>query len=167
MKSKYVQYFVEGECEEKLIDVLKSDLQLIIPGRVQKVNPVEREITEMRIRMLSPKTMVVLVFDTDTGHKDVLDKNIKLLKSSANVAEIVIIPQVRNLEDELLRCCNVKRITELLNSKSEEEFKSDFLHAKNLANILIKHRFNINCLWNTSPPKPYQHLDNQSKRIKR
>ena len=31
-------YFVEGEDEEKLIQVLKTDLRCIIPGKVQKFN---------------------------------------------------------------------------------------------------------------------------------
>ena len=166
MKSKYVQYYVEGECEVKLIDTLKSELRLIVPGKVQKVNPVERDITEMRIRMLSPKTMVVLIFDTDTGRKEVLDKNLELLKRCTNVTEIITIPQVRNLEDELLRCCKIKQITELLNCKSAKDFKGEFIRAKNLANTLKKHGFDINLLWNTSPPKPYQHLINHSERIK-
>ena len=136
MKSKYVQYYVEGECEVKLIDTLKSELRLIVPGKVQKVNPVERDITEMRIRMLSPKTMVVLILDRDTGR------------------------------NELLRCCKIKQITELLNCKSAKDFKGEFIRAKNLANTLKKHGFDINLLWNTSPPKPYQHLTNHSERIK-
>lgn len=42
--SKFAQYYVEGEDEKKLIDVLKTDMQLIIPGKVQKFNVVEQKI---------------------------------------------------------------------------------------------------------------------------
>ena len=31
-KEKYYQYFVEGEDEKKLVDVLKSDMKLIVSG---------------------------------------------------------------------------------------------------------------------------------------
>lgn len=43
-QSKYYHYFVEGEDEEKLIQVLKTDLRLIVPGKVQKFNVVEAKI---------------------------------------------------------------------------------------------------------------------------
>lgn len=45
MKSEFVQYFVEGEDEKKLINVLKTDLRVIRPGKVQKLNVVECEFT--------------------------------------------------------------------------------------------------------------------------
>ena len=38
MKSKYMLYYVEGDDEKKLLDVLKTDLRLIKPGKVQKLN---------------------------------------------------------------------------------------------------------------------------------
>lgn len=40
-KNRYYHYFVEGEDEEKLLKVLKTDLQLIVPGKVQKFNVVQ------------------------------------------------------------------------------------------------------------------------------
>lgn len=33
---------MEGETEEKIIQVLKTDLQLIIPGKVKRFNVVEK-----------------------------------------------------------------------------------------------------------------------------
>ena len=74
MKSKYVQYYVEGDDEKKLVDVLKTDLRLIKPGKVQKLNVVEQEITDIRLRTLKQGTMVVLVFDTDTGNVEILKR---------------------------------------------------------------------------------------------
>ncbi len=35
MKQKNFYYFVEGETEEKLIKVLRSELQVIYPGKIQ------------------------------------------------------------------------------------------------------------------------------------
>lgn len=35
--AKYYQYYVEGQDEEKLIQVLKTELRLIEPGKVEKI----------------------------------------------------------------------------------------------------------------------------------
>lgn len=63
----YYQYFVEGENEEKLLKVLKTDMGLIEAGKIQKFNVVQEKITNARLMSLKEKTIVVLVFDTDTG----------------------------------------------------------------------------------------------------
>ena len=79
MKSKFVQYYVEGEDEEKLINVLKTDLKAIRPGKVQKLNVVAHEITNARLMTLRSGTMVVLVFDTDAGNINILNRNLAVL----------------------------------------------------------------------------------------
>lgn len=167
LTSKYVQYYVEGEDEKKLINVLKTDLGVIQSGKVQKLNVVECEIPNSRLTALKYETIVVLVFDTDTGHVDILNKNIKKLEECPAVSEIVTIPQVQNLEQELVRSCNIKRAVDLLGSKSEKEFKSDFVRVTNLARKLKDHQFDIKKLWSESPPHPYHNIDNKSERIKR
>lgn len=166
VKSRYVQYYVEGEDEEKLVNVLKSKLGVIKPGKVQKLNVVGREITDARLRTLSRGTMVVLIFDTDAGNLEILNKNIERLKACSSVSEIVTIPQVFNLEEELIRSCDIKNIRELLNSKSREEFKSDFIRVSNLDSKLLEHKFDIKLFWNKSPTSPYQNIENQSTKVK-
>lgn len=166
MKSKFVQYYVEGEDEEKLVNVLKTQLGLIRPGKVQKLNVVEQEITNIRLRTLKQGTMVVLVFDTDTGNVDILKKNIKTLEACSSVSEIVLIPQVANLEAELVRSCNIRKIEELLNSRSRKDFKSDLISVTNLANKLREHQFDINLFWNRRPASPYQDIENQAVKVK-
>lgn len=166
MKSKFVQYYVEGEDEEKLINVLKTDLGVIRPGKVQKLNVIEHTLTNAILMTLRPKTMVVLVFDTDTGKTDILNKNLEKLKKCSVISEIITIPQVSNLEDELVRSCDIKKITELLGSKSIKEFKADFIRVKNLPQKLKEHRFNIKKLWCEQPSHPYQDIINQSEKIK-
>ena len=81
MKSKYVQYYVEGKDEKRLIDVLKTELGVIRPGKVLILNPVAEEITQLQLRTLQTGTMAVLVFDTDAGNVEVLKNNIKTLKA--------------------------------------------------------------------------------------
>ena len=166
MKSKYVQYYVEGQDEEKLINVLKTQLGLIKPGKVQRLNVVEQGINNVRLRALSAGTMVVLVFDTDTGKKDILRKNIEALRACKSVTDIVLIPQVPNLEGELVRSCNIRKIEELLKSKSKTEFKSDLIRVSNLAQKLQEHQFDIRLFWSSKAPEPYQEFENQADMVK-
>ena len=166
MKNIVIQYYVEGEDEKQLINVLKTQLKMIRPGKVQKLNVVDKEITDAMIRAYKDKTIVVLVFDTDTGNVDILKRNIDKLKKCSSVVEVVTIPQVLNLEDELIRSCDIHKITELLDSRSITDFKRDFIRISNLGDKLIEHKFDINVFWNQSPKKPYQHVENLSKKIK-
>lgn len=166
MKSKYVLYYVEGEDEQKLIDVLKSKLRVIKPGKVQKLNVIEQKITYARLRTISRGTMIVLVFDTDTNNSDVLKENIKILESWSAISEVVTIPQFHNLEQELVNSCNIKNITELLNSKSKTGFKNDIIHVSNLDKKLQEHEFNINVFWSKQPESPYDFIKNQSEKVK-
>ena len=166
MKSKFVQYYVEGEDEEKFVNVLKTDIKAIRPGKVQKLNVVTQEITDARLMILRPGTMVVLVFDTDAGNINILNKNIAVLEKCPAVSEVVRVPQVLNLEQELVRSCCIKKAEELLDSRSKKDFKADFIRVSNLANKLKEHQFDINRLWCGTPPAPYQSIENQSKKIK-
>ena len=167
MKIKYIQYYVEGECEEKLINTLKSELMLVETGKVQKLNVIENEISKARLIALRPGTMVVLIFDTDTGNVEILNKNIKKLSECSSVADLVLVPQVKNLEDELVKSCSIRHIKQLLGSRSNAEFKSDFIKATNLANKLKSKSFDINLIWKGNPSAPYQDIINQSEKIKK
>ena len=68
---EYFQYYVEGEDEEKLVNVLKSDMQCIEAGKVQVLNPVLEKITPLRLRTLKKNATVILVFDTDAGESEI------------------------------------------------------------------------------------------------
>jgi hypothetical protein len=52
-KSKILQYYVEGEDEKKLIEVLKTDMRLIMPGKVQILNVVQNRISDTKLRILT------------------------------------------------------------------------------------------------------------------
>ncbi len=58
--------------------------------------------------------------------------------------KVIIIPEVKNLEDELVRSCNIANVKELMKSKSNSEYKSDLAKCKNLKQVLINHHFDIN-----------------------
>ena len=166
MRRMNIQYYVEGECEKKLINVLKSDLGVIKSGKVQKLNVVQNIISDAILRTLSNGTTVVLVFDTDTENLDILNKNIEKLKACSFVSKIITIPQVPNLEEELVRSCKVKKITELLNSSSKREFKSDMIRVSNLHSKLKKHEFDIKLFWSQQSQAPYQGIVNDADKIK-
>lgn len=168
MKNTNILYFVEGEDEKKLVNVLKAELKLIKAGKVQVLNVVEEIITDAMLRPLKKDTTVVLVFDTDTRNVGILNYNILRLKECNAVSKIITIPQVANLEDELIRSCNIKKITDLLNSPSLTDFKRDFIRINNLNAKLIEHKFDIDVLWSQKPPILYQNIDieNNSKEIK-
>ena len=166
MKVRYIQYFVEGECEEKLINTLKSELMVVKTGKVQKLNVIENEISNARLIALRPGTMVVLIFDTDTGNVEILNRNIKKLSECSSVADLVLIPQVKNLEDELVKSCNTRNIKDLIGSKSNKDFKGDFIRLTNLANKLKDKEFDINLIWKATPSSPYQNIKNNSRKIK-
>ncbi|MDO4303131.1 MAG: hypothetical protein Q4D94_04395 [Bacillota bacterium] len=51
-KKGYYQYYVEGADEEKIISVLKTDMGLIIPGKVQRVNVAQEVLTNLRLMQL-------------------------------------------------------------------------------------------------------------------
>lgn len=165
-QGKYYHYFVEGENEEKLIKVLKTDLQMIIPGKVQTFNIVEKKLTRTRIMSLKKGTTVVLVFDTDTGNAAILQDNIAFLKKEGTVKEVLCVAQVRNLEDELVRSCNIKQIRELTGSRSNRDFKRDMIKDNNFDQKLLQHGFDLGKFWNEMPGDEYRGIKNDGYRIK-
>ena len=72
------------------------------------------------------------------------EENIKILSS---ISQIVIIEQNKNLEDELKRATSVKEIREILNSKSNKDWKRDMLNTINLLEKLEKKNFQISKFW--------------------
>ena len=75
MNNKCIDY-VEGPCEQQLIPMLS----------------------------IQAGTTVVLVFDTDVPQTSNLKKNLELLTRYCGKLKIIFLPQVLNLEDELVRC---------------------------------------------------------------
>lgn len=160
------QYFVEGETEEKIVQVLKTDLQVIIPGKVKKFNVIEKLFALSHIVPLKHGTIVVLVFDTDTENSTILQKNIRFLTSKPAIKKVICIPQVRNLEEELIRSCSIRKIKELLSSKSDSEFKKDICSCNGLHVSLEKHGFDMGKFWSSTPTGCFSEFPNDSEKIK-
>ncbi|MDD6037466.1 MAG: hypothetical protein PUD20_01515, partial [bacterium] len=115
---------------------------------------------------LTNNTTVVLIFDVDVKKEDILYKNIEILEKDSKVKQIVCIPQVKNFEDELMKACKIKKITDLTASSTEREFKSDFIKMNNLCSKLLKYNFDIAKMWNSDSWEGFDRIHNESFKIK-
>jgi hypothetical protein len=161
-------YFVEGTCEKQLISALKEAPAKLVPGKIKVFNTVQNIIPKSQILSIQSGTMVVLVFDTDTNETTKLKKNIELLKRYCGKIKIIFLAQVLNLEDELVRCSDVKVINELTKSDSTSNFKTDFCRMKIKDCRLMLKRHNLDCsrLWTTKVPKHFAFIENNCSNIK-
>lgn len=148
------QYYVEGKCEKKLVKTL-IEQNLIIPGQTDVLNPVQERIQLTHLRKFPQKTTIVLIFDTDTSDTDILKSNIQFLSSQPNINRVILIPQVPNLEGELIRCSDVRQIRSLINCRSNSEFKAAFIEEKHLFEKLLLHGFDFGQLWSTTPDQHF------------
>ena len=142
------QYYVEGQCEQKMIDTMKlPGTKTIKPGKVSVFNVVQNRFTDLHLRQLKNGTIVILVFDTDKGDSDILESNIKYLRQYRTIKDVWLIPEVTNFEEELLYSTNIKSVKELIPSRSTAEFKGDFCKEKNLTKKLEQHSFDSRRFW--------------------
>lgn len=162
----YYQYFVEGYTEKRILEVLKTDLQCVLPGKVQVFNVMQDHLRKMHLMSLRNRTTVILVFDTDKKDTSVLRENIRFLKADPHIKKVVCIPQVRNLEEELLRSCNIKSLRELTESKSNKDFKTDLLKCSNLSDRLRKKQFVFEKFWASVPDKSFKEISNEADFIR-
>ena len=166
MRNTIVHYLVEGKNELKVVNTLKSELKLIMPGKASVHNVVEQKIPDAFLLTIQQGTIMVLLFDTDTGQTSTLRSNLAKLEKCPRVKEVVTIPQANNLEDELKRSCSLRNIQDLLNSQSKADFKRDLIKVTNLGAKLRQHNFNIKLLWSSTPSSAYSFIPNKAEKIK-
>jgi hypothetical protein len=159
-------YFVEGKCEERLLNALKENPQKIQPGRIKIFNVVQERLPKSQLITIQAGTTVVLVFDTDVSRTDCLKENIKRLSTFCAKIKLVFLPQVLNIEDELVRCCEIKNVIELTHSRSNKDFKRDFCALKNVRAVLEKANLNIKSLWTENTPSEFAFVLKNSHEIK-
>ncbi|MBQ2677795.1 MAG: hypothetical protein IJF96_02660 [Firmicutes bacterium] len=166
-KNEFFQFYVEGEDEKKVIDTLKKDMKTIVSGKVDVLNVIQKEIKSPRIRTLKTGTNVILVYDTDIERTDILEKNIRLLQSSKHIKRIICIPQVKNLEEELVRATNVRRALDILGSRSLADFKRDLIKCTNLDRKLQERGFDMSKFWCKTPHNSFAKYGNDAELIKK
>lgn len=96
---------------------------LIQPGKIIKRNVVQDRLRHAQLITLKKGTTAVLVFDTDTDNTDILFENLELLKRENAIDKIICVTRVENLEDEIVRSCDVNVAKELTHSKSISTLK--------------------------------------------
>lgn len=165
MPTNYI-YFVEGQCEEVLLNALKEHPAKIMPGKVKVFNVIQNLIPRSILVAISQRTTVVFAFDTDVPITDNLKKNIEQIKKYCQTVKIVYLPQVLRLEDELVRCTDINRISELTRSRTESEFKRDFCKLSNCRDILEHHHMNVSQMWTQTVPEEFDFIEVNSNKIK-
>ena len=144
--SKFI-YFVEGECEKHLIS---ENNRLPNPylkvGRVEVFNFLTKDISVRKIISIDKNSLVVIIFDTDINcDLKIIERNTKMLdKYKVNY---IFILEDKNFEDEILNATDVKQLKDLFKSKSNSDFKKDFVKANNVFSTLNRHNFNIDKFW--------------------
>ena len=169
MNYKRCMYFVEGECEEQLINALKLEPRRLIPGKVKVHNVIQDILPRMVVNKIQPGTNVIFVFDTDVPKTDVLQKNIKYVKKYTSQVKLVCLAEVMNFEDEIVRATDVNKAKELTRSPSNSEFKSDFCKMKTDAcrNALERHNLDMRQLWCLDPPAPFAFVTQGVEMVKK
>ena len=159
-------YFAEGKCEERLLNALKENPQKIQSGRVKVFNVIQELIPKSQLVTIQAGTTVVLVFDTDVPNTECLRENIKRLSTLCTKLKLVFLPQVLNFEDELVRSCEIKNVTELTHSRSNKDFKRDFCALKNVRALLDRANLNMGRIWTEKTPDKFAFIVENSHEIK-
>ena len=169
---KYI-YYVEGDNEKKVVDTLKErGNEYIVSGKSNVFNIVQEKIKKSQLMTLNKSTVAIVIFDNDVledriQNQDVIRKrlieNISLLRE--NCKQVVVICQYDNIEDEIIKSTNIRKIKELLNSKSDSDWKSDVIKEKNLIKKLIDKKFDVSKFWLGKVPTFINKVED-SKRIK-
>lgn len=165
-RNEHYQYFVEGDNEKCLINVLKLNSQYIKSGKVAVYNVTHKKIPTTLLRPLKTGTYIVLVYDTDAGNTEILRNNINMLKKQGGIKGVICIPQVKNLEEELVYACNIRDAKEVTHSKTRSDFKRDFIQCTNLEARLQVCDFDIKKFWSRIPNNHFQEFGNDSLKIK-
>ncbi|MDY4848688.1 MAG: hypothetical protein SO176_00280 [Bacilli bacterium] len=166
---KLIQYYVEGECEEKLIRAFQHvDKRGFKPGKIEILNPANQIISSLRINQLKKGTTVALVYDTDHININVLKSNVESLKRSKNIDEIYHVQSIENFEDEIVYASSITSINEIFNTKSTNEFKKKFIAHKELVKKLEDIDFSVELIWSRySLNQDIKTFSNSGKKIKK
>lgn len=103
-------YLCEGQIEKKILEIFIKEFHILIPGKLEVFNVIQDRLKTSYLAAHSKYTHFVLVFDTDTNNSTILQENLRFLQNHFSQDKIIVVPQVRNIEDELVYCCDVKHV---------------------------------------------------------
>ncbi|MBR4237527.1 hypothetical protein IKQ02_03745 [bacterium] len=154
--NKIYHYFVEGECEEKLINTYKtSPYYYFQSGKVEVFNFINKEISKQRIIALNKNTIVILVYDIDIENMKTFEGNIKKLDQAG--FKVYHIQSIKRFEDEIVYSTNLKNINKMFNTESYDEFKHRFINQSDIDKKLERVGFDKDKIWSRSNTnKPFK-----------
>lgn len=173
MANQYYHYYVEGENEKKIVEILKDSKispWTIVPGKVDVLNVTKEIISNTRLMTLKKNVNVILVFDTDTEEGIFkLRDNLKILHKSPQVKNVYCVPQVLKIEDEIINATSLKTINGFFETNSKKEFKGLFnkSNPQSIVKILSKENFDFEKFWNKIALNVYKEIPNDSSKLKR
>lgn len=163
-------YFVEGPCEKALIkSFMFTKRKHFRPGKVEVFNFINERLSKQKARSINERMSVAIVFDTDVAKTDLLDENIKVLKTVSQLDDerIFLVPSIKTFEDEIMySCIKLKTIHDLFKTKSISEFKKKFINHSDLVSKLEEVGFDFNLIWSRDAKPPFSKYKNSSKKIK-
>ena len=144
--NKIYHYFVEGECEEKLINTYKTKpYQYFKSGKVEVFNFINEEISNPRLLALKKSTIVILIYDIDVENMKTFEGNIKKLKTAG--FKVHHIQSIKRFEDEIVYSTNLKDINKMFNTENCDEFKRRFINQSKIDKKLEKVNFDKDKIW--------------------
>lgn len=162
---KYV-YLVEGQDEKSIIRMLISEYKCIKPGKIHVINVVQEKINKARAATWGDNVYICCVFDTDVRDPGQLLANRNFLLSLSNIRDVILIPQVLNLEDELVRASMVRNAKEITKSSTDAEYKHALIKIDNLKRLFDAAEFDFSKFWVTEPRGNFENIDNESSKIR-
>lgn len=155
------RYLVEGECEEKLVNELKKPkINKILSGKVEVLNVINEEITNLRLINIKKNSIIILVYDIDIEKTEILERNIEKLKKYG-FKKIIHIQSINNFEDEIIYATNINKINDMFNTTSISSFKKEFIRHQNILHKLETIHFDYNKLWSRKNTKlPFEKYSN-------
>lgn len=73
-------YYVEGECERQLINSLKEQPGMVVPGKVKVYNVIQKLIPKSQLLTIQKDSIVVFLIDTDVDETKYLSQNIDRIR---------------------------------------------------------------------------------------
>lgn len=163
-------YFVEGECEKAFIkSYMFKNGKHFKPGKIEVFNFINEKLSKPKARTINKDMHVAIVFDTDVENIVTLEENIKLLKSVSLLddSHIILIPSIKNFEDELVYSCSkLRTIGDLFKTKSVAEFKKKFIAHSDIVSKLDSVDFDFDLIWTRDAKSPFDIYKNGYKKIK-
>lgn len=130
--NKIYHYFVEGDCEKKLIDELKKiENKELVAGKVDVMNVIYERFSIAKLLTLEKNAIIILVYDIDVPQIEILKENLKTL-ALYGFKKIIHIQSINNFEDEIVYSTSINNINDFFKTNTAGDFKKRFIKHGNI-----------------------------------